>query len=499
MKFKNIFKHDLPAGIIVFFVALPLCLGIALASGAPLFSGIISGIVGGIVVGFLSGSTLGVSGPAAGLATIVFANIASLGGSWEAFLLAVLIAGIMQLILGFLRMGTIAYYFPSSVIKGMLVGIGILIVVKQIPYAIGYNDDKSLNNSINLATILVSFVSIIILMTWEYFGKFNKSFSKFFQAIPAPLVVVVIGILGYNLIEFGILPFALESKHMVNIPVSSNIGEFFGNFYTPDFSQISNPQIYFMAAILAIVASLETLLSVEAIDKIDPQKHITPANRELKAQGIGNIVCGLIGGLPVTQVIVRSSANVTFGAKSKASTIIHGLILFVAVIFIPKYLNMIPLASLACILIFIGYKLAHPSLFKQAYTVGFEQFLPFAITIIGMIIFDLLKGVCFGMIVALGYVIYHNLKNSYHHISDTQGKNAEHIFKLAEEVSFLNKGGILQMLKSIKDGSKVIIDGSNSKVIHHDVIEIIKDFQTLAKSRNIDLKLRGIDFRKFKK
>ncbi len=491
MKFSDILKHDLPAGIIVFFVALPLCLGIALASGAPLFSGIISGIVGGVIVGFLSGSTLGVSGPAAGLATIVFANIAALGGSWEAFLLAVLIAGIMQLILGFLRMGTIAYYFPSSVIKGMLVGIGILIIIKQVPYAIGYEEnDKSLST----ATVIISAISIIILIAWEFFGKFNK----FFKAIPGPLVVVVIGIAAYNLMKFEILPFALASQNMVNIPVSSNIAEFFRNFYTPDFGQIFNPQIYAFAAVLAIVASLETLLSVEAIDKIDPQKRITPTNQELKAQGVGNIICGLIGGLPVTQVIVRSSANVTFGAKSKASTIIHGLILLVAVIFIPQYLNMIPLCSLACILIFIGYKLAHPSLFKKAYELGSEQFFPFLITIAGMVAFDLLKGVGFGMLVALGYVIYYNLKNSYHRVSDVKGKHNEHIFKLAEEISFLNKGGILQMLKSIENNSKVIIDGSNSKVIHHDVIEIITDFQTLAKSRNIDLELRGIDFRKFK-
>jgi MFS superfamily sulfate permease-like transporter len=490
MKFSDLLKHDLPAGIIVFFVALPLCLGIALASGAPLFSGIISGIVGGIIVGFLSGSTLGVSGPAAGLATIVFANIAALGGSWEGFLLVVLIAGIIQLILGFLRMGTIAYYFPSSVIKGMLVGIGILIIIKQVPYAIGYNDDKSLTT----ATILISVISIITLIIWEYLGKFNK----FFKAIPGPLAVVMIGIAAYNLIKLKILPFALGGHHMVNIPVSSNITEFFGNFYTPDFGQIFNPQIYALAVVLAVVASLETLLSVEAIDKIDSQKRITPVNTELKAQGIGNIICGLIGGLPVTQVIIRSSANVTFGAKSKASTIIHGLILFVAVVFIPKYLNMIPLASLACILIFIGYKLAHPSLFKQAYKLGYEQLFPFVITITGMIVFDLFKGVGFGMVVALGYVIYYNLKNSYYRVSDTKGKHNEHVFKLAEEVSFLNKGGILQMLKSIEDGSKVVIDGRNSKVIHHDVIEIIKDFQTLAKSRNIDLELHGINFNKFK-
>lgn len=506
MKVFNLLKNDLPSGIIVFFVALPLCLGIALASGAPLFSGIISGVIGGIIVGSLSGSTLGVSGPAAGLATIVFANITALGGSWEAFLMTVVVAGIIQLALGFLRMGTIAYYFPSSVIKGMLAGIGILIVIKQIPYAFGYDDEIVNSNlptifhkfgvdgSLSLAATLISVISIIVLIVWEYLGKFNK----FFKAIPGPLAVVVLGIIAYNLIALKLIPFELQSDQMVAIPVSESIKDFLGNFYSPDFSQIFNPQIYAMAAVLAIVASLETLLSVEAIDKLDPAKHITPANRELKAQGVGNIISGLVGGLPITQVIVRSSANVTFGAKSKISTIVHGVILLFAVILIPQYLNMIPLASLACILLFIGYKLAKPSLFSEVYKLGFEQFFPFIMTIIGMIAFDLLKGVGIGMFIALGYVIYYNLKNSYERIQDDHDKTHQHVFKLAEDVSFLNKGGILQMLKSIEDGSKVLIDGSNSKVIHHDVVELIRDFQTTAKSKNIDLELRGIDFRKFK-
>lgn len=511
MKIFNLLKSDLPAGIIVFFVALPLCLGIALASGAPLFSGIIAGVVGGVIVGIFSGSSLGVSGPAAGLATIVLMNLTQLGGSWEAFLLAVVIAGIIQLIFGFLKMGTIAYYFPSSVIKGMLAGIGILIIIKQIPYAIGYTssmepfvDDGVIQlgflakigseGFVQIAVVLVAAISMVILLAWEYLAKFHK----FFKAIPGPLAVVLIGIGFYNLSLLQIVPFSFAEKNMVQIPISSSISEFLGNFYTPDFKQIFNPTIYYMAAVIAIVASIETLLSVEAIDKLDPKKRLTPTNKELKAQGIGNIISGLIGGLPITQVIVRSSANVTFGAQSKLSTIIHGVILLFAVILIPKYLNMIPLASLACILIFIGYKLANPGMFAQVYKLGTEQFLPFVITIIGMIAFDLLKGVGFGMIVAIGYMIYYNLKNSYQRISDAQGKNNEHVFKLAEEVSFLNKGGILQMLRGIENGSKVIIDGTHSRVIHHDVIELIRDFQTSAKSKNIDLELRGIDFRKFK-
>ncbi|MCE3254734.1 MAG: dauA 2 [Rickettsiaceae bacterium] len=510
MKIFNILKHDLLSGLIVFFVALPLCLGIALASGAPLFSGIIAGVIGGIIVGSLSGSALGVSGPAAGLATIVFANIAALGGSWESFLLVTLVAGIIQLTLGCLRMGTIAYYFPSSVIKGMLAGIGILIIVKQIPYLIGYDsnfgeESENISNiaiftkigiegSFTIATILIGLISLVILIIWEFLAKFHN----FFKAIPAALAVVLIGIGFYNLIAAQIIPFPIPPHHLVEIPVSSSAAQFLENFYTPDFTQITNPQIYVMAIVLAIVASLETLLSVEAIDKIDPEKRITPANTELKAQGVGNIISGLIGGLPITQVIVRSSANATFGAKSKASTIFHGIILLFAVILIPQYLNMIPLASLAAILIFIGYKLAKPSIFTKTYKLGSEQFFPFIITIVGMVAFDLLKGVGFGMAVALGYVIYHNLKNSYHRTEDSSGKHKEHIFKLAEEVSFLNKGGILQMLKSLEKGSKVVIDGSNSRVIHHDVVELIRDFQTTAKSKNIELELRGIDFRKFK-
>ncbi len=504
--FRNI-KRDLPASIVVFFVALPLCLGIALASGAPLFAGVISGIVGGIVVGYISNSPLGVSGPAAGLATIVFGYIAALDGSYSAFLMAVVLAGMIQIILGYLKCGSIAYYFPSSVIKGMLAGIGLLIILKQIPHALGYDENNPADiafdrqdrqmfflelerifSGITLAAVLISLVSIAILILWE---KVLSNKIKALKIVPGPLVVVAAGIIFYNLIQMDILPFQLTQKQIVNIPVSSSFSGFFANFITPDFHQLLNPKIYFMALIIAFVASIETLLSVEAIDKIDPYKRVTPTNLELKAQGIGNIVCGLIGGLPVTQVIVRSSANASFGAKTKDSTILHGFFLLLAALAIPGLLNMIPLASLACVLLFVGYKLTKPKIFKEIYDLGWEQFLPFITTIIGMLFTDLLKGVGMGMVVAIYFVLYNNFRNSYHRIIDESGKNKEHLIKLAEIISFLNKGTILQLLKDIPNRSRVVIDGTNSKYIHHDVIEIIDDFQVNSKSRQINLEVRG--------
>ncbi len=414
---KNIlhnFRHDFPASIIVFFVALPLCLGIALASGAPLFSGIISGIVGGVIVGSISGSRFGVSGPAAGLAVIVLTYISTLG-SFENFLVAVILAGIIQLIMGMMRLGAIAHYFPSSVINGMLAGIGIVIIIKQIPHALGYDSiavgdfDESLaqNSFTNLqeaashltpAAIILTIISMTMLILWE--THFSKK-HKIFRMLQGPLAVVILGIILSNFLE-------LKDHQIVQLPIAGNIAEFFGQFTLPNFEQLKNYEIYSMAFVIALVASIETLLSVEAVDKLDPHKHVTPTNRELKAQGIGNIICGLIGGLPVTQVIIRSSANIAFGAHSKLSTILHGVFLFIAVIAIPKILNMIPLASLACVLLFLGYKLAKPTLFRKAYDSGLPEFMPFIATILGMITFDLLKGVAIGVVVALIYRIKRN-------------------------------------------------------------------------------------------
>lgn len=474
-------KNDLPASIVVFFVALPLCLGIALASGAPLFSGLISGVIGGVVVGIISGSRLGVSGPAAGLAVLVLGYINQLSGSFEAFLMATVVAGIIQVVAGFCRLGSIAYYFPSSVIKGMLSGIGILIIFKQLPYLIGEIDEIDLKIS-SPEIVVISVLSISALILWDLFSAKNY---KFFKLIPGPLFVVCLGIILSNLLE-------IEADNLVQIPAAAGISDFFSNLKTPDFSQISNPKIYSIALVIAVVASLETLLCVEATDKLDPQKRVTPANLELKAQGFGNIVSGLIGGLPITQVVVRSSANIEFGAKSKISTILHGLLIAISAMVIPDLLNMIPLSSLACILVMVGYKLAKPKIFKEVFKLGFEQFAPFIATIIFMIFFDLLKGVGAGMVVAIGFILFNNFRNAYSHVSEVEGNNKTLKIVLSEEVSFLNKGKILQLLNQIPNNSKVIIDASKCSSIHYDIVEIISDFKASCEERNIKLETRGL-------
>ncbi len=501
------FRNDLPASIVVFFVAVPLCLGIALGSGAPLFSGIIAGIVGGIVVGFASGSPLGVSGPAAGLVVIVLGAIATLG-SFEAFLLAVVLMGVIQLLMGVLKLGFIAYYFPSSVIKGMLTGIGILIILKQLPHALGYDKDfegdesfaqpdgentfqalVSMLDAVNPGVLVITAVSLFILILWD--TVLTKK-NKIFGVINGPLVAVFAGI-GLNLAYInGLLPFALQPTQVVNLPVASSIGEFFGQFTLPDFSLLNNPAVYTTAFVLAVVASLETLLCVEATDKLDPEKRITPTNRELKAQGLGNIISGLIGGLPITQVIVRSSTNITFGGRTKLSAILHGVYLLFCAIAIPGLLNLIPLGTLAAILIIVGYKLAKPALFKAMYGMGREQFLPFMATIIGIVLTDLLIGIGIGLAFAGFYLLLHNYRNAYE-VKDVPGSAHDHHIILSEEVSFLNKGAILQMLNNIPEGSSILIDGSRSKYIHRDVVEVIEDYLVHARTlKNIRVELRDV-------
>ncbi len=494
--FANL-KYDFPASIIVFLVALPLCLGIALASGAPLFSGVIAGVVGGVVVGLLSGSNLGVSGPAAGLAVIVFSAINELG-SFEVFLFAVVLAGLIQLILGFARAGIIGYYFPGSVIKGMLAAIGILIILKQIPYALGvikkaapeanYLEKLSYMLSvININALTIAVVSLAILILWD--RPFMKRLS-FTNIIQGPLVVVVLGILS-NLFFQTIPGFALDPKHLVDVPVADSIAGFFGQFTLPDFSQWNNPRVYIIAATLAVVASLETLLSVEATDKLDPFKRVTPTDRELKAQGVGNIISGLIGGIPVTQVIVRSSANIQSGGRTKASVVIHGLLLLVCVMSIPRILNLIPLASLAAILIMVGFKLAKPSLIKKMYANGWSEFIPFMVTIVGIVATDLLIGIGMGMAVAIFYILRNNYKIPYHfNLEDyTVGKPIK--IQLSEDVSFLNKASIQKTLDSLPDGSSVMIDASRAVYVHPDIIEIIEDFKERAKLKNIRVLEKG--------
>jgi len=502
--FKHI-KNDLPASIVVFFVAVPLCLGIALASGAPLFAGIIAGIVGGIVVGIASGSPLGVSGPAAGLAVIVLTSIATLGGSYQAFLTAVVIAGVIQLALGYAKAGFIAYFFPSSVIKGMLTGIGLLIILKQIPHALGWDKDVEGDDAflqadgqntfseiarafefITPGALLIAGVSLAILILWD--TVLTKK-HKIFQLIQGPIVVVVLGILFNLAYVNGILPFSLNDKQIVSVPVPNSMADFIGQFTFPDFSAITNFEVWKIAIVLAIVASLETLLCVEATDKLDPDKRVTPTNRELKAQGLGNIVSGLIGGLPVTQVIVRSSANINFGGKTKMSAILHGVFLLISAIFIASLLNLIPLASLAAILLMVGYKLAKPDLFKQMYKLGWEQFIPFTATVVAILVTDLLKGITVGILFGIFYTLRHSYRNSHYvkdNVSDQNGKTVHHMV-LAEEVSFFNKASLLNTFESIPNNSKVIIDCTNSKSIAYDVIEIIKDFEHNAKTKSIEV------------
>jgi len=500
--FKDI-RHDLPASIIVFFVALPLCLGIALASGAPLFAGIIAGIVGGIVVGMASGSPLGVSGPAAGLAVIVMSSIAALGGSWEAFLTAVVLAGIIQLALGYAKAGFIAYFFPSSVIKGMLTGIGLLIILKQIPHALGWDKDVEGDDSFFQAdgqntfseiadafqfftpgAVLIAGLSLVILIAWD---KVLTQKHKIFQIIQGPIVVVVLGIMMNQFYQQGLLNFSLAADQVVRIPVPESFTGFFSQFTFPDFSALSNIEVYKIAFVMAIVASLETLLCVEATDKLDPDKRMTPTNRELKAQGLGNIVSGLIGGLPVTQVIVRSSANISFGGKTKLSAILHGVFLLFSAITIAAVLNKIPLASLAAILLMVGYKLAKPSLFKQMYKLGWEQFIPFTATVMAILATDLLRGITIGIIVGIFYTLRHSYRNS-HYMKDvitTEDGHSVHHMVLAEEVSFFNKANVVKTLESIPANSKVIIDCAKSKSIAYDVVELIKNFESNAKTKNI--------------
>jgi len=499
--FKEI-KSDLPASIVVFFVALPLCLGIALASGAPLFSGIIAGIVGGIMVGIASGSPLGVSGPAAGLAVIVLTSTATLG-SWQTFLLAVVIAGIFQLIMGYAKAGFIAYFFPSSVIKGMLTGIGLLIILKQIPHAFGYDknaegDDSFLQPTgdntfsaiakaiewITPGAILIAALSLFILILWD--TVLTKK-HKIFQLIQGPIVVVFLGIVMNYMYQTGILDFSLAKDQVVQLPVAQNLTEFLTFFTFPDFSQLANIEVYKVAIVLAIVASLETLLCVEATDKLDSDKRVTPTNRELKAQGLGNIFSGLIGGLPITQVIVRSSANINFGGKTKMSTILHGVFLLISAITIAELLNMIPLASLAAILLMVGYKLAKPILFQQMYKLGWEQFIPFTVTVFVILFTDLLKGITAGLLFGIFYTLRHSYRNSHHlknKITTEEGHELHHII-LAEEVSFFNKASVMEVLNKIPNDSKVIIDFKKSKSVAHDVLEIIEDFKINAKTKNI--------------
>ncbi len=502
--FKDVsLRHDLPAGIVVFFVAVPLCLGIALASGAPLLSGLIAGIVGGIVVGFLSGSALGVSGPAAGLAVIVATAIERLG-SFEAFLVAVVLAGLIQIALGVARAGLLAHFFPTAVVKGMLSGIGLLIILKQIPHAIGWDRDpegdfsfRQLDGETTVSEIgvalgnfepsaaLIAGIALAILILWD--AVLVKR-ARIFRLIQGPLVAVVIGIV-YQVLTTKLAPgWALSTDHLVQIPAFGNLAGFAQALTFPSFSELGNPAIYVTAITLAVVASLETLLCVEATDKLDPDRRVTPVNRELIAQGAGNTIAGLVGGLPVTQVIVRSSANIQSGARSKASAIFHGLQLLGAVVFGAGLMNLVPLAVLASILFVVGYKLAKPELFVEMYKLGWSQFVPFIVTILAILATDLLTGVLLGLAVGVCGVLYRSYVNSHwieiREGSDEDQRHTVHM-RLGEHVSFLSRGAILRELSEIPDGSHVVLDLSRTHGMDHDVAEILEDFHRSAHRRNL--------------
>jgi MFS superfamily sulfate permease-like transporter len=489
---KNI-GSDFPSSIVVFLVALPLCLGVALASNAPLFSGIIAGIIGGIVVGSLSGSQLSVSGPAAGLTAIVSAAVLKLP-SFETFLLCVFICGLLQFVLGFVRAGIIGDYIPNSVIKGMLAAIGLILILNQFPHLLGddshFETDEGVKQAskgnifssfinafahITPVALLIGGVCLAFHFIWEKLVEKKKGFIKF---IPAPLLVVLIGV-GINLLfqNNG----ALQGEHLVIIPKASSATEFFSFFTHPDFSSLLNKDVWITGLTLAIVASIETLLSIEAIDDLDPYQRVTNKDRELKAQGVGNMVSGLIGGLPITSVIVRSSANVNSGAKSKMSTILHGSLLLLSVAFIPALLNLIPKAALAAILIFTGYKLAKPGLFKAFYKKGWDQFLPFIITIFAILLTDLLVGVMIGIGIGLFFVMRSNFKTSVFVVHDEN----KYLFRLRKDVSFLNKPIIKNKLEEVPDNSAVIIDASRADFIDKDIVEVIEDFLLHAPLKNI--------------
>lgn len=500
--FSNV-RGDLAAGLVVFLVALPLCLGIALASGAPLFSGIVSGVIGGIVVGFLSNSALSVTGPAAGLTAIVLSAITDLGG-FDIFLVAVILAGLIQIALGFLRAGSFSNYFPTSVIEGMLAAIGIIIILKQIPHAFGHDVDNegdffyieksghttfdTLIESINFihtGALIIALLSLAILITWEKVPALKK-----IKVVPGALVVVVVSILlNEFFIQSGSSLAIVTQNHLVSLPSFTEISN---GFALPNFAALINGDVWLVAATIAVVASIETLLCIEATDKLDPYKRFTDTNRELKAQGIGNILSGLLGGLPMTSVVVRSSANITSGGRTKLSTIFHGILLIAFALSIPFILNKIPLAALAAVLLMVGYKLAKPSVFVHLWNNGYSQFIPFVITVIAVVRIDLLKGVGIGLAVSIIFILYQNLKIAYSFKKESFHDGDIVTIKLAQEVSFLNKAAIKSTLGSIPNGSKLIIDASNAKYIDFDVLELIKDFRNVqAEDKEIELTLKG--------
>lgn len=495
-------RQDVSASIVVFLVALPLCLGIALASGAPLFSGIISGMVGGVIVSWLSRSQLSVSGPAAGLTVIVFTAIETLG-DFNIFLLSLTMAGALQFLLGVFRAGSIAAFFPSSVIKGMLAAIGMILIIKQIPHATGYDagfigdesymQETAHSSFLDLAYSLhgvsqgatfISMVSLIILIIWD---SRWVSRNPLLRVIPGPLLAVIWGVSFNQWALLNAPEWGLSLKQLVSLPELGSTRNFVHQLQMPDFSAFGNLKIYTIAVTLAIVASLETLLSVEAVDKLDPHKRVTPTNHELRAQGLGNIICGMLGGLPMTAVIVRAAANVNAGGQTRVACFLHGVLLAVSVLFFARYLNMIPLACLAAILLQTGYKLAKPMMFFEFYRQGISQFVPFTITVFAILFTDLLEGIAIGMACGIFFVLW----SDFHSAMTLTQHGSHYLLRLHKDVSFLNKALLRKHLASIDDGSVLVIDGSRALFIDQDILETIADFLIAASDREIEVDLQG--------
>nr|WP_315223972.1 SulP family inorganic anion transporter [uncultured Flavobacterium sp.] len=503
--FANL-KSDFASGLVVFLVALPLCLGIAMASGAPLFSGIISGVIGGVVVGYLSQSHISVSGPAAGLTAIVLTAITSFG-AFDVFLMSVFIAGLIQLALGFLKAGSISNYFPTNVIEGMLAGIGIIIILKQLPHAFGYDADFEGDqafiqhdgtntfsflfdaiNHVQLGAVVISLVSFVILISWD-----KVSFLKKLKLVPGALIAVLAGVILNEIFISSGSPLAISKEHLVSLPVPKSFDEFKSILILPDFTAVTQGRVWITGLTIAVVASIETLLCIEAADRMDIQKRYTNTNVELRAQGIGNVLSSLLGGLPMTSVVVRSSANNSAGAKSKMSTIIHGVLLMISVLAIPNILNKIPLATLATVLILVGYKLAKPSTVVHFWKKDkVYQFIPFIATLVFVVATDLLKGVALGIVISVIFVLRGNLKRAYSFKKEEYEDGDIIHIDLAQEVSFLNKAAIKETLSEIPQNSKVIINAHDTEYIAHDVLDLIREFkETRAIDENIKVKLKG--------
>lgn len=507
---KGLFSHvktDISAGVVVFLIALPLCLGISLASGAPLFSGIIAGIIGGIVVSSLSGSNINVSGPAASVALIVLTGITTLG-SFQAVLTAAMVAGVLQIVLGYLRAGTVAYFFPSSMIKGILASIGLILIINQLPHAFGYTGENlfgrmedgiynnivgaltGLGENISVGATIITFVSLAIIFAWDQPRLKQYAFFKF---VPSALIAVVVSIILNQVFASYYPHLALGGKSLVQLPVANSTGEFFSFFTLPDFSAFTNPQMYQVALSITFIASLETLLSTEAGDRLDPYKRRTSTNRELKAQGIGNIVSSFIGGLPITAVIVRTSANVTAGGRTKLSSMLHGFIMLVSVISIPGLLNKIPLPALSAVLFVVGYKLTSISLFKTMYKLGRRHFVPFVATILAVMFTDLITGIMIGGSVAIFLILRDNYKTPFFLDKKSHHEGEVVNLTLSEEVTFLNKASVMLTLDHVAPNSEVIIDASRSVNIDDDVMEIIEEFRSNAKYKNIKITTIELD------